>query len=40
MLGANGALGTSQRGKLMKDEQPDWNFWCFVIALFELIAQR
>jgi len=25
---------------MMKDEQPDWNFWCFVIALIELLAQR
>jgi len=24
---------------MMKDEQPDWNFWCFVIALYELVAQ-
>ena len=39
MLGVIGTLGMSQRGKLVKDEQPDWNFWCFVIALIELAAQ-
>lgn len=22
----------------MENEQPDWNFWCFVIALFELLT--
>jgi len=25
---------------MMKDDEPDWNFWCFVIALIELLAQR
>jgi hypothetical protein len=21
------------------DEQPDWNYWCFVIAVLELLLQ-
>jgi hypothetical protein len=24
---------------IMKNEQPDWSFWCFVIALLELALQ-
>ena len=39
MPGVTSTSGLSRRGKMMKDEQPDWNFWCFVIALYELVAQ-
>lgn len=27
------------RGSYMNNEQPDWNFWCFITSLLELYLQ-
>lgn len=39
MPGVIRTSGPAPQGEAMKGEEPDWNFLCFVIALYELLAQ-
>jgi hypothetical protein len=33
------SIPRAEQEVIMNDEQPDWNFWCFITSLLDLLIQ-